>query len=155
MAWKDVPVIGNIVSWFNKDGTQMADDEIASAVEKTAGDTENQENKETTDYGKDLGDNFFTQIAAVGGGALIGKYAGNKLSGGSKLWTGIGALAGAVVMHKFGTELATDVQRGWQYASQQEEKTGEKVSLKDRFKYIGTNVTKKGQVYEPDPDLDV
>ena len=139
------PVKNAVSSFFNKDGTEMTDEEIAAAVETTT----------DVDYGKDMGDNFFVQLGTAAGGAFTGWYVGKKLSGDNKLWAGVAALAGAVVMHKVGTELATDIQRGNQYADQQEEKTGEKTSLKDRFKYIGTNTVRRGQVYEPDPDLDV
>ena len=150
MALKDVPVIGNVVSWFDKDGAEMTDAEIASVVE-----AETQGENKPVDYGKDVGNNFFVQLGAAGGGVVLGGVVANKLSDKSKFWTGIGALAGAVIMHKVAPELATDIQRGNQYADQQSGVTGEKTSLKDRFKYIGANIMQKGQSYEPDPDLDV
>ena len=118
-------------------------------------------NKETekvptkTDYGADAGDSFFSKAGTAAVGAALFGLISNKASGGNKLWTGIGGLAGAVIMHKVGPEFITDVQRGWQYVDQQKALGKSEGSLTDRFNAIFGNVKVKGQSFEPDPDLNV
>lgn len=159
MDIKDVPLIGNVVSWFKKDGTEMTDEEAADAVDKADkfADTKSADEAELKEagYGKDAGDNFFSQTISAGTGGMAGWYIGSRLSG-DKLFPKLaGAVIGAVVMHKIGPELVTDVQRANQYVDQQKSEGKSEGKLADRFSAIWENVKVKGQNVMPDPDIDV
>lgn len=161
MDIKDVPLIGNVVSWFKSDGTEMTDEEAADAVDKAdkfadakSASADEAELKEAG-YGKDAGDNFFSQTISAGTGSVAGWYIGSRLSG-DKLFPKLaGAVIGAVVMHKIGPELVTDVQRANQYVDQQKSEGKSEGKLADRFSAIWENVKVKGQNVTPDPDIDV
>lgn len=110
-------------------------------------------------WGKDAGKSFFSQIStAIGGAALFGIIS-NKVSGGNKLWTGIGGLAGAVLMHKIGPEFITDIQRGVQYVNQQKALGKSEGKLADKAAAVLGNIKVSGQAYTPmaaaDPDPDI
>lgn len=162
MALKDVPIIGNVISFFNKDGTEMTDKETAEAIEgadeksafedcEPASETELEENG----YGKDAGDRFVSQAGTAALGGFLGYQVADRLSGGNKLIGAIGLLAGAVVMHKIGPELITDIQRGNQYVDQQKELGKSEGKLSDRFAAVVENFKTKGQSVTPDPDVDI
>lgn len=152
---RDVPLVGNL---FKEDGifskaTTTFEDGVAKSGKQTKEAVE-------TDYGKDAGNHVISQAGtAVAGAALFGVIS-NKLSGGNKLWTAIGGLAGAVIMHKIGPELITDVQRGWQYVDQQKALGKSDGKFADRFDAIFGNIKTSGQAYAPttvadaDPDPD-
>lgn len=111
------------------------------------------------DWGKDAGKGFLSQIGtAIGGAALFGVIS-NKFSGGNKLWTGIGGLAGAVIMHKVGPELITDIQRGCQYVDQQKALGKSEGKFMDKLEAVFGNIKVSGQEFAPttvaDPDPDI
>lgn len=139
------PVIRNVISFFNPDGTEKTDDEIAIEMNKAS-----EYELEAADYGGDVGDTF----AAKAGSAAVGGLAGGALvyglTGGNKIKTAIGALAGAVIMHKIGPELTTDIQRANQYVDQQKASGKSEGKLSDRFSAYLTNIKTKGQVVTPD-----
>ena len=153
------PVLNNVTSLFKKDGTEMTDEEAVEAIEKASkfADSKSADEAELKEagYGKDAGDNFFSQTISAGTGSVAGWYIGSRLSG-DKLFPKLaGAVIGAVVMHKIGPELVTDVQRANQYVDQQKSEGKSEGKLADRFSAIWENVKVKGQNVTPDPDIDV
>ena len=111
------------------------------------------------DWGKDAGNTFWSQAGtAIAGAGLFGVIS-NKLSGGNKLWTGIGGLAGAVIMHKVGPEFITDIQRGFQYVDQQKALGKSEGKFTDKLAAAFGNVKVSGQAFAPttvaDPDPDI
>lgn len=146
-AWDSIKKFPNtVMGVFKKDG-----DNVNEAKSEKA-DT-------PTDYGKDLGDNFWTKAITAGVGAFLGGSISNNVSGGNKLWMGIGGLAGAVILHKIGPELVTDVQRGLQYDNQQVALGKSEGKFMDKFNAVFGNIKVKGQDYAPsvgaDPDVDM
>ena len=162
MALKDIPVIGNLASLFNKDGTEMTDEEASAAICEADAAVE-AENKEPAEeiylkeagYGKNAGNEFGWQLGTACAGGLVGGWVVRKLSGGKFLPTVLGAAVGSIVMHKIGPELITDIQRGNQYVDQQKALGKSEGKLSDRFNAVIDNVKVRGQNTTPDPDIDV
>lgn len=162
MALKDIPVVGNLASLFNKDGTEMTDEEASAAICEADAAVE-AENKEFAEeiylkeagYGKNAGNETVWQVSTALSGAAAGYFIANKLSGGKFFPKVLGVAVGAIVMHKIGPELITDVQRGNQYVDQQKALGKSEGKLSDRFNAIIDNVKVRGQNTTPDPDIDV
>lgn len=109
----------------------------------------------TEQWGEDIGDNFFVKGGTIVGGGLLGYTLANKFSD-NKLVSILGGVAGAVIMNRVGTQVATDIQRGNQYVDQQVEQGKSAGNLSDRFKAVFGNFTDiKGQKNVPTSDPDV
>lgn len=146
---RKVPIVGNL---FKEDGifgkaTVAFEDETVESNKKTTELTK-------VDYGKDAGKTGLAKYGTAISGAFLGGYISDKMTGGNKLWTGIGALAGAVILHKIGPELITDIQRGVQYVDQQKALGKSEGTLTDKFNAVFGNIKVKGQSFTPDTSLD-
>lgn len=146
--WEKIKKLPNTISnWFAEKKQEKLEAEIKENADA---------NK---DWGKDMGNTFLSQAGtAVVGAGLFGVIS-NKLSGGNKLWTGIGGLAGAVIMHKVGPELITDIQRGFQYVDQQKALGKSEGKFTDKLEAVFGNIKVSGQEFAPttvaDPDPDI